>query len=35
MAPAPEDLASFSRVVKIPGVYPAHPYRLHGDAGEK
>ncbi len=30
-----EDLAFFSHEVKIPGVYPAHPYRLHGEAGEK
>ncbi len=30
-----EDLAFFSHEVKILGVYPAHPYRLHGDAAEK
>ena len=30
-----EDLAFFSHEVKIPGVYPAHPYRLHGEAAEK
>ena len=29
-----EDLAFFSHQVKILGVYPAHPYRLHGEAGE-
>ncbi len=29
-----EDLAFFSHEVKILGVYPAHPYRLHGDAAE-
>ncbi len=26
------NLAFFSHEVKIPGVYPAHPYRLHGEA---
>ncbi len=35
VARALEDLAFFSHEVKIPGVYPAHPYRLHGDAAEK
>ena len=35
MAPAPEDLAVFSHEVKIPGVYPAHAYRLHGEAAEE
>ncbi len=35
MALALEDLALFSHEVKILGVYPAHPYRLHGDAAEK
>ena len=35
MAPAPEDLAVFSHEVKLPGVDPAHPYRLHGDAAEE
>ncbi len=35
MAPALEDLAFFSHEVKIPGVYPAHPYRPHGDAAEE
>jgi len=34
-APALEDLAFFSHEVKIPGVYPAHPYRLYGDIAEK
>ncbi len=35
MALALEDLAFFSHEVKVPGVYPAHPYRLHGEAAEK
>ena len=35
VALALEDLAFFSREVKILGVYPAHPYRLHGEATEK
>ncbi len=35
LALALEDLAFFSHEVKILGVYPAHPYRLHGDAQEK
>ncbi len=35
MAPVLEDRAFFSHEVKIPGVYRAHPYRLHGEAGEK
>ncbi len=35
LAPALEDLAFFSHEVKILGVYPAHPYRLHGDAAEE
>ena len=35
VALALEDLAFFSHEVKIPGVYPAHPYRLHGEAGVK
>ena len=30
-----EDLAFFSHEVKILGVHPAHPYRLHGDTAEK
>ncbi len=29
------DLAFFSHAVKVLGVYPAHPYRLHGDAQEE
>ena len=35
VALALEDLEFFSNEVKILGVYPAHPYRLHGDAPEK
>ncbi len=30
-----EDHAFLSHEVKILGVYPAHPYRLHGDAQEE
>ena len=32
VALALEDLAFFSHEVKIFGVDPAHPYRLHGEA---
>ena len=35
LALALEELAFFSNEVKILGVYPAHPYRLHGDAAEE
>jgi len=35
VAPAPEELESFPHEVKILGVYPAHPCRLHGDAAEE
>ncbi len=35
VALALEELEFFSHEAKILGVYPAHPYRLHGDAGEK
>ena len=35
LAPALEDLSFFSHEVKIPGVDPAHPYRLHSDAKEE
>ena len=34
VALALEELEFFSHEVKILGVYPAHPYRLHGEAGE-
>ena len=33
VTPALEGLAFFSNEVKILGVYPAHPYRLHGETG--
>ncbi len=35
VALALEELEFFSHEVKILGVYPAHPYRVHGDAAEK
>ena len=35
VALALEELEFFSHEVKILGVYPAHPYRLHGDAQEE
>ncbi len=35
VALALEELEFFSHEVKILGVYPAHPYRLHGEAGEQ
>ena len=35
LALALEDLAFFSNEVKILGVYPAHPYRSHGEGGEE
>ena len=35
VALALEELEFFSNEVKILGVYPAHPYRLHGEAAEK
>ncbi len=35
VALALKDLEFFSHEVKILGVYPAHPYRLHGDAAEE
>ncbi len=35
VALALEELEFFSNEVKILGVYPAHPYRLHGDAAEE
>ena len=34
VALALEELEFFSHEVNILGVYPAHPYRLHGEAGE-
>ena len=34
MALSLEELEFFSHEVSILGVYPAHPYRLHGEAGE-
>ena len=33
VALALENLAVFSHEVKVLGVYPAHPYRLRGEAG--
>ena len=35
VALALEELEFFSHEVKILGVYPAHPYRLHGEGGEE